>query len=138
MGANLVIEQTDSPEWSVIGGGINAFNEEQAGPDGGKSFCFALKTPGGEVVGGVIASTHWNWLYVSLMWMQPGYRRSGYGAQLLSLAEEEGRTRGAKFAYLDTFSFQAPGFYEKFGYEIFGELADFPPGHTRWFMKKEL
>lgn len=138
MSGDLIIEQADPPEWSVIGGGINAFNDEQAGPDGGESFCFALKTPDGEVVGGVIASTHWNWLYISLMWMQASYRRAGYGTKLLELAEEEGRNRGASFAYLDTFSFQAFGFYRKFGYEVFGELAEFPPGHQRYFMKKTL
>jgi hypothetical protein len=41
-------------------------------------------------------------------------------------------------AYLDTFSFQAPDFYKKLGYEVFGELQDFPHGHQRYFMKKRL
>jgi predicted N-acetyltransferase YhbS len=65
-------------------------------------------------------------------------RGMGCGSQLLALAEEKACEQGAKNAYLDTFSFQAPAFYEKHGYEVFGELPDFPPGHQRFFLKKEL
>lgn len=46
--------------------------------------------------------------------------------------------RNARHAYLDTFSFQAPGFYQRAGYRVFGELPDFPAGHRRYFMTKEL
>jgi hypothetical protein len=56
----------------------------------------------------------------------------------LSAAEDEARRRGAKHAYLDTFSFQAPDFYEQHGYQVFGTLDDFPAGHQRYFMTKEL
>jgi hypothetical protein len=48
------------------------------------------------------------------------------------------RRRGAKHAHLDTFSFQAPGFYHKHGYRVFGELPDFPPGHRRYYLTKDL
>jgi len=54
------------------------------------------------------------------------------------IAEDEARHRGAKNAYLDTFSFQAPDFYKKHGYRVFGELQDFPPGHQRHFLTKRL
>jgi hypothetical protein len=54
------------------------------------------------------------------------------------MAEAEARQRGAQHAYLDTFSFQAPGFYKKHGYQVFGELQDFPPGHQRYFLTKQL
>jgi hypothetical protein len=58
--------------------------------------------------------------------------------QLLTLAEDEARQRGAKNVYLDTFSFQAPDFYKQHGYQVFGELEDFPPGHERYFLTKKL
>lgn len=54
------------------------------------------------------------------------------------MAEDEARKRGAKHAYLDTFSFQALDFYRKYGYEIFGELQDFPVGHQRYYLVKQL
>jgi GNAT superfamily N-acetyltransferase len=100
--------------------------------------CFALESPKGEVLGGVIGVTFWNWLFINLMWLPEELRGKGYGQRLLEMAEEEGRKRGAQYSYLDTFSFQAPGFYQKFGYQEFGKLEEFPPGHTRYFMKKKL
>ncbi len=138
MNDSYQIEAVDQPAWAIIGGGISAYNKQQAGPDNGKNHCFVLKAPDGDVVGGVIAATYWNWLYIDLMWLKEELRGQGYGRKLLQLAEEEGRRRGATHAHLDTFSFQAPGFYQKQGYEVFGELKDFPPGHTRYYLVKEL
>lgn len=128
----------DQPEWGVIGQGITDYNAEQAGDDKGKNLCFVLRSPDGVVVGGVIGATYWDWLYINLMWLQEAFRGQGYGSRLLALAEQEARKRGAMNAYLDTFSFQAPDFYKKHGYEVFGELADFPAGHKRYFMRKQL
>lgn len=138
MNKEYQIEAVDKPDWSVIGGGITAYNKQQAGPDNGKHLCFVVKSPDGDVVGGVIGVTYWNWLNIDLMWLTEELRGQGFGQQLLALAEEKGRQRGATHAHLDTFSFQAPGFYQKQGYTVFGELPDFPPGHTRYYMVKEL
>lgn len=132
------IVEVDQPAWEIIGGGLTAFNTQQAGEDNGKKLCFVVKKPDGQNVGGVIGATYWNWLYINLMWIQEDLRDQGYGKQLLGLAEEKARQRGAKHAYLDTFSFQALDFYMKLGYEVFGELQDFPQGHQRFFMKKQL
>ena len=129
------MEYADQPEWGIIGGGISEYNTEQAGDDNGKNLCFVLRAPDEEIVGGVIGATHWDWFYLNLMWIKAEHRGLGYGRQLLILAEEKARERGAKHAYLDTFSFQAPDFYEKFGYEVFGELKEFPPGHQRYYLK---
>jgi len=138
MDKKIVFKYLEEPAWDVIGGGITDFNIHQAGDDHGKNLCFVLEDNNGEVLGGVIGMTYWNWLYISLMWLPEDLRGLGYGKKLLALAEEEGRKRGAQFACLDTFSFQAPGFYKKFGYQEFGKLEDFPPEHTRYFLKKDL
>jgi GNAT superfamily N-acetyltransferase len=100
--------------------------------------CFVLQTTDEDIVGGIIGATYWDWFYINLMWIRDDYRSRGYGHQLLAQAEEEAKKRGAKFAHLDTFSFQAPEFYKKYGYQVFGELDHFPEGHTRYFLKKEL
>ena len=132
------IKYLEQPAWEVIGGGLTEFNAQQAGDDAGKNLCYVLQSASGEIVGGVIGATYWNWLYINLMWVREDLRGQGYGQQLLTLAEDEARKRGAKHAYLDTFSFQAPEFYQKYGYQEFGRLEDFPPGHTRFFMTKAL
>ena len=132
------IVSVDQPEWDIIGGGINAFNTRHAGDEHAKRLCFVLKGPDQAVLGGVIGITYWDWLYIDLMWIQEELRGRGFGHKLLTLAEEEARGRGAKNVYLDTFSFQAPDFYKKHGYRVFGELPDFPPGHQRYFLTKQL
>lgn len=130
-------EKKENPEWELIGGGIHDFNMQQAGNDSGKTLCFVVRNPEGQMIGGVIGETYWNWLYISLMWIKEEYRGQGLGQRLLALAEEEGQKRGAEHAYLDTFSFQAPEFYKKYGWRVFGELPNFPGPHTRTFMTKD-
>jgi hypothetical protein len=56
----------------------------------------------------------------------------------MSQAEREAIRRGCRGAWLDTFSFQARGFYERLGYTVFGTIAGCPPGHSRFFLKKDL
>jgi len=54
----------------------------------------------------------------------------------MEAAESQAKARNCHAAYVDTFSFLALDFYRKCGYEVFGTLADFPKGHTRYFLKK--
>lgn len=90
----------------------------------------------GSVVGGALGRTGWAWLYVARLWVAEELRRSGIGSRLMTTIESEARARGCVGAWLDTFSFQARPFYESLGYQQFGELSDFPPGHSRHFMAK--
>lgn len=138
MSEEYQIVLVEQPEWGVIGQAINDYNEQQAGDDQAQRICFVLKAPDDEVVGGVIGITYWDWFSVDLMWVREDLRGRGHGHRLLTLAEEEARKRGAKMAHLDTFSFQAPDFYKQHGYEVFGELPEFPPGHQRFYLTKQL
>lgn len=56
----------------------------------------------------------------------------------MKMAEREAVQRGCHGAWLDTFEFQARGFYEQLGYVCFGELPNYPLGFARFFMKKML
>lgn len=82
--------------------------------------------------------TYWQWLCIVVLWVHESFRGAGYGKALLAAAEQEAVKRGCQYAYLDTFSFQALEFYQKRGYVVFGELPNFPQGHSRYFLKKEL
>lgn len=135
------IAYVDKPEetaWGIIGRGVSRYNKEQAGENKFRRLCFVLQAPDDEIVGGILGETYWEWLYVDLLWVKDELRGRGFGHRLLTLAEDEARERGARNAYLDTFSFQAPDFYERHGYQVFGELQDFPPGHQRYFLMKKL
>jgi GNAT superfamily N-acetyltransferase len=136
---NIVsIENPEQSAWGIIGRGVGNFNKEQAGDNKFQRLCFVLHASDQEIVGGVIAEVYWDWLYIDLLWVKDELRGRGYGHHLLTLTEQKARQHGAKNAYLDTFSFQAPDFYKQHGYQVFGELGDFPPGHQRFFLKKQL
>jgi GNAT superfamily N-acetyltransferase len=89
-----------------------------------------------EILGGLWGGTSYAYLHIDLLFVPESMRGNGTGTNLMIQAEEEAIQRGCRGVWLDTFSFQARGFYEKLGYSVFGDLADNPPGHTRFFMKK--
>jgi GNAT superfamily N-acetyltransferase len=134
----LYVDKPEETAWGIIGRGIHNFNEQIAGDNHFQRLCYAVVTAEGEIVGGIFCAIHWDWLYIDLLWLPEALRGQGYGHRLLEAAEDEARRRGARNAYLDTFSFQAPDFYRRHGYRVFGELQDFPPGHTRYYLTKQL
>lgn len=123
---------------SVIGAGLNAFNQQQAGPYGGGELTVLVRDANGRAIGGLLGWETYRWLHVSTFHLPPSLRGSGVGARVLAAAEQAARNRRCLGVYLDTFSFQAPGFYAKHGYEPMGVIEDFPPGHSRHFFKKRL
>ena len=93
----------------------------------------------GEVLGGLFGSTEFSWLKVDLMAVDQGRRGEGIGTALLAEAEGIGRRRGCKYAFTDTMDYQAPGFYQKAGYEVVGTIDDWDShGHTKFFFRKHL
>lgn len=134
----VYIEKPEQSAWGIIGQGVHNYNLQQAGDLNFRRLCFVVQGPDEAIVGGVIGEIYWDWFYIDLMWVKDNLRGRGYGRRLLSRVENEARERGAKHVYLDTFSFQAPDFYKKCGYHVFGELKDFPAGHQRYFLTKQL
>ncbi len=92
----------------------------------------------GALLGGLQGRTGRGWLYVELLALPAAEQGAGLGRRLLAMAEEEAARRGCHGAYLYTFAFQAPGFYEKFGYREFGRLADGDPRLDRIWLSKRL
>ena len=97
-----------------------------------------LRDKEGNLAGGLIADTYWNWLDVDDFWLDARVRGRGIGRIMLHAAEQEAIARDCRFAKLETFSFQARGFYERCGYKVVGELCDYPPGSSLFWMVKEL
>jgi ribosomal protein S18 acetylase RimI-like enzyme len=93
---------------------------------------------GNTVVGGLNGSTHWGWCYIRHLWVREGWRRRGLGYTLLAEAETQARARHCVGLYVDTFDAGAAAFYERSGFERFGRIDDFPPGHARTFLLKRL
>ncbi len=134
----VFVEKPEQSAWGIIGRSLGEYNAQHAGDEHAQRLCYVVQSPTQEILGGVVAVIYWDWLYVDLMWLKEEVRGRGYGRRLLALVEEEAQRRGAKNVHLDTFSFQAPEFYLKQGYRIFGQLENFPAGHTRYFLTKQL
>ena len=82
--------------------------------------------------------SYWRESYIELLWLSARARRAGFGSRLINEAERRARRRGRRLIHLNTYSFQAPGFYEKHGYRRFGGLSGSPRGQSRHFYVKRL
>lgn len=123
----------------ILENGIDQFTQATIGDGRNTPLTFFLRDENDVIVGGVHGNYgKFGWLYISTLWVSEQVRGRGYGAQLMNHIEGEAIKAGCVHAYLDTFSFQAPDFYKKLGYTVFGELEDFPAGHSRCFLRKRL
>ncbi|QIR39076.1 GNAT family N-acetyltransferase [Tolypothrix sp. PCC 7910] len=140
--ADLKFTVEDHPTQEDIRTVINKLveynNDRQIEKDVYQPLAVLIRDNQDEIVGGLVGKTQWGWLFISHLWVAEMLRGQGYGRQLLLQAEEIAKQRGCSSAYLDTFSFQSLGFYERLGYERFGVLENFPTGHQRYFLKKEI
>lgn len=92
----------------------------------------------GKIIAGIIARMYcWNVVYIDTLWVDSNYRREKLGTLLLESAEQQAVSNNVYLIHLDTFDFQAKEFYEKHGYEVFGQLDNCPRNHTRYYMKKD-
>lgn len=132
-----ILTEENSPEATEILSGLRHYNASHAGPTVKEHLTLAYKNQDGKVIAGLIGHSSWDWFFTSILWVDESYRGQKLGFHLLSEAQKIAATRGCKGMHLDTFSFQAPGFYEKLGFIKFGQLTDCPiPGMTRFFYKK--
>lgn len=102
------------------------------------NFAVFAKDAQDKTIGGLRAVGGWDWLNIEVIWVDEAARGAGVGAQLLKQAEAVAMENNFFRISLETGSFQAREFYEKQGYEIFGQLEDYPIGHTMYYMKKLL
>lgn len=92
----------------------------------------------GDVGGGIYGELVWEWLHIDTLWVAAHQRGVGVGSELLRRLESVAVRKGFVHAHLETTSFQALGFYQRHGYEIFGVLEGKPKGVTWYYLKKTL
>lgn len=137
---NLPIEnQPARQDIDFIDEQLKAYNIAQTGVAfGGELACF-VRNDQGEIIAGLFGYTWGNCCQIEILWVHASQRGLGYGSRLLHSAEEEATRRGCTVSVLDTFSFQAPGFYQKHGYEIVGNIDNYPrPQDQVIYLKKRL
>jgi GNAT superfamily N-acetyltransferase len=140
--AELRLTLTDAPDdqaQAEIRGGLTEYNTEQAGYRDSRPLGILVSDPEtGEVIGGLLGRTSMGLLFVDLFFLPESLRKNRIGSRIIRKAEDEAKRRGCSRAVLFTVTFQAPGFYERQGYEVLGRIECDPPGHTRICMTKRL
>ena len=130
---------TDQPPEAMrelVGQGISAANAARMGANDRRPLAIMIQE-NGILIGGLYGRTSWRRLTVELLFVPEKLRGQGMGTKLLAQAEEEAKKRGCIGVWLETFSPDAHRFYLRQGFKTFGEIADYPPGNTRYFLSKD-
>jgi len=115
---------------------LRAYNMARAGDPRIRPVALLLTDQAGGHVGGLWGKCVYDWLFVELLAVPEEHRGGKYGKALIEKAEAIARANGCIGIWLDTYEFQARGFYEKLGFEVFGALDDNPIGQKRFFLRK--
>ena len=117
---------------------INEFNFTATDIYDGRGLSIFVRDEQDQILAGIDGWTWGQCLYIQYLWVREDLRGKGFGKKLLLAAEKEATARGCSQSILDSHSFQAPGFYQKFGYEVIGAVNDYPVGHSSIYFRKSL
>jgi GNAT superfamily N-acetyltransferase len=138
----LVTTSPSKEDLKILSEGIGFYNQDYLSDEMGfekdTKFAVIAKDDNSKVLGGIRANAYWNYCIIELLWLSKKSRGLGLGSQLIESAENFAKEKGFGYMRTETLSFQAKPFYEKLGYKLFGELPDYPKGHTTYCLVKEL
>ena len=133
----FIKEHPETDEITELRYSLRTFNQNMAHITDYSSVLIGFRDEQDNLTAGVYGQIAWNWLYIDLLWVRADMRGRKLGTRLMNEVEEYARSKGIFRFRLSTSDFQAPEFYKKLDYEVFGELTDLPPGHTTYFMFKK-
>jgi len=134
---SIAVERTIGKTKKAVLGGLIGYNTEKMGKQKYKRFAVSLRERG-KIVGGIVGEVWTTVLFIQFFWIEQKFRGRNFGTRLITAIEDEAKRFGATRSYLDTMSFQAPGFYRSCGYEEFGSIDGYPAGVTRHWLTKTL
>jgi GNAT superfamily N-acetyltransferase len=136
--ALVVSDTADRGVFDAIFAALDASSRDAIGPANPHLLVIPIRDGSGTVTGGLWGVTLFRWLTIQMLFVPQSMRGRGVGSALMAAAEQEARDRGCVGIHVDALSFQAPHFYEKIGFSLFGRLEDCPAGHQRLFFQKRL
>jgi GNAT superfamily N-acetyltransferase len=132
---SVSVERTIGTTKKAVLGGLIGYNAEKLGKQRYKRLAVSLRERN-KIVGGIVGELWTTVLFIQWFWIEQKLRGNNHGTKLIKAIEDEARRLGATRSYVDTMSFQAPGFYRSCGYSEFGSIDGYPDGVTRhWFAK---
>jgi len=114
------------------------FNTGATGIAGGAWLAIVVRDDDGRIVAGLCGAIWGGCLEIRQVWVEASRRRQGLGTTLLAAAEQDARVHGCNQILLMTFSFQAPRFYARHGFEVVATVDDHPHGHQNLLLRKRL
>ena len=139
MGLRITIPNNPSAaDREAVGAPLLAYNSAHGRDPRLRTVAILLTDEDGQHVGGLWGKIVYDWLFVEWLAVPERYRGLELGTQLMHEAEKIAQADDCVGLWLDTFEFQARGFYEKLGFEVFGTLEDHPIGQSRYFFRKRI
>ncbi len=133
------IEFTSTPASEDIDFLTQKINQET--PEFGEAhpFAFFIRDETNQIIAGCNGSVIFGSIYTDQLWVNPDYRRSGLGHQLMEAVHDYGRRSGCSMATVATMSFQgAKAFYEKLEYIVDFERTGYTHSSSCIFLKRSL
>ena len=135
---HIRLENTESQKAQEIRNLIRSYNRSKREAAESEPLNIYVEDDSGELMAGLVAETFGNWLEIEYLFVKEELRRQGIGTQLLQQAESEAKKRNCRFAFVNTYQFQAPAFYQKHGYQEVFTLKDYPCTGQRHYYQKDL
>ena len=132
------LENTESQKSQIIGDLIRSYNCSKREAAESEPLNIYVEDDSGELMAGLVGETFGNWLEIEYLFVKEDIRGQGIGSQLLQQAESEAKKRNCRFAFVNTYQFQAPAFYQKYGYKEVFTLKDYPYTGQRHYYQKDL
>ena len=132
------LENTESQKSQIIGDLIRSYNRSKREAAESEPLNIYVEDDSGELMAGLVAETFGNWLEIEYLFVKEDLRGQGIGSQQLQRAESEAKKRNCRFAFVNTYQFQAPAFYQKHGYQKVFTLKDYPCTGQRHYYQKDL
>ena len=134
----LRLENKESHKAQEIANQIRAYNRSKREEAESVPLNLYLEDEKGNLMAGLVAETFGNWLEIEYLFVKEELRGQGIGSKLLQRAESEAKKRNCRFAFVNTYQFQAPDFYLSHGYKEVFILQDYPYTGKRYYYQKDL
>jgi GNAT superfamily N-acetyltransferase len=134
----VVEEYPDTQDVQNLRQQLGSYNVARGGINQGTTLAIFLRDERRQLLGGVYG---WLWgecLELDYLWVHAELRGRGTGKQLVLTMEGAAAARGCRRVVVDTFSFQAPQFYQRLGFRVFGVIEGYGEGHQKFFLEKRI
>ena len=135
---HIRLENTESQKAQKIGELVRSYNRSKREAVESEPLNLYIEDEHGRLLAGLVAETFGNWLEIEYLFVKEDLRGQGIGSQLLQQAECEAKKRNCRFSFVNTYQFQAPAFYQKYGYKEVFTMKDYPYTGQRYYYQKEL